>query len=125
MQPPAAMLKQGINQLPTLGDGRQSGTSASPSMLNASPESAAGGNLALLETGDVVRVDLKNRKVTLQISDDELKLRRQSYVEPEIVNETPWQEMYRGCVGQLSTGGCLDFATKYRKVSEKAPRHNH
>ena len=125
MQPPAAMLKQGIRQLPTMGDGRQSGTSASPSLLNASPESAAGGNMALLETNDVVRVDLKNRTVMLLISDEELATRRQNYVEPEIVNETPWQEMYRGCVGQLSTGGCLDFATKYRNVSEKVPRHNH
>ncbi len=125
MQPPAALLKQGINQLPTMGDGRQSGTSASPSVLNASPESAAGGNMALLETNDVVRVDLKNRTVMLLIADEELATRRQNYVEPEIVNETPWQEMYRGCVGQLSTGGCLDFATKYRNVSEKVPRHNH
>ena len=125
MQPPAAMLQQGIQQLPTLGDGRQSGTSASPSMLNASPESAVGGNLALLETNDTVRVDLNNRTVTLLITDEEMAERRRNYQPPEIVNNTPWQEMYRGCVGQLSTGGCMEFATKYRNVAEQIPRHNH
>lgn len=125
MQPPTALLQRGVQYMPTLGDGRQSGTSASPSMLNASPESAAGGNLALLETGDIVRIDLNNRTVMLQISDDELKRRRENYVPPEITNETPWQEMYRGCVGQLATGGCMDFAASYQKVAEKVPRHNH
>lgn len=125
MTPPANLLQKGMQYLPTLGDGRQSGTSASPSMLNASPESAAGGNLALLETGDTVRVDLNARTVMLQVSDAELQKRRENYQPPEIVNDTPWQEMYRGCVGQLSTGGCLEFATKYRNVAEILPRHNH
>ena len=114
MTPPAKLLQLGIQYLPTLGDGRQSGTSASPSMLNASPESAAGGNLALLETGDIVRIDLNARTVMLQVSDEELADRRANYQAPEIVNDTPWQEMYRGCVGQLSTGGCMEFA---REVS--------
>ena len=94
-------------------------------MLNASPESAAGGNLALLETGDTVRIDLNERTVNLMISDEELQQRRNDYVAPEIVNETPWQEIYRGCVGQLGTGGCFDFATQYRQLAEKIPRHNH
>lgn len=125
MTPPGRLLREGIKYLPTLGDGRQSGTSASPSMLNASPESAAGGNLALLETGDVVRIDLNARTVTLLVSDEELQRRREAYIPPAIENETPWQEIYRGCVGQLSTGGCMDFATKYRDVAHKVPRHNH
>ena len=125
MQPPGEMLQRGVRYLPTLGDGRQSGTSDSPSMLNASPESAAGGNLALLETGDTVRIDLNERTVNLMISDEELQQRRNDYVAPRIVNETPWQEIYRGCVGQLGTGGCFDFATQYRQLAEKIPRHNH
>lgn len=125
MTPPANLLQKGMQYLPTLGDGRQSGTSASPSMLNASPESAAGGNLALLETGDTVCIDLNARTVMLLVSDEELQRRREKYQPPEIVNDTPWQEMYRGCVGQLSTGGCLEFATKYRNVAEILPRHNH
>ncbi|MCP4785245.1 MAG: dihydroxy-acid dehydratase family protein [Fuerstiella sp.] len=125
MQPPATLLQKGIKQLPTMGDGRQSGTSASPSLLNASPESAAGGNLALLQTDDTVRVDLNERTVTLMVSDNELTERRQNYEPPEITNETPWQEIYRGCVGQLATGGCFDFATNYQKVAERVPRHNH
>ena len=125
MQPPAALLQKGVNQLPTMGDGRQSGTSASPSLLNASPESAVGGNLALLQTDDTVRIDLNDRTVTLLVSDEELEARRKNYQPPEITNETPWQEIYRGCVGQLATGGCFDFATNYHKVAEQVPRHNH
>lgn len=125
MTPPANLLQKGMQYLPTLGDGRQSGTSASPSMLNASPESAAGGNLALLETDDTIRIDLNARTVMLLVADEELQKRRENYQPPEIVNDTPWQEMYRGCVGQLSTGGCLEFATKYRNVAEILPRHNH
>lgn len=125
MQPPAALLQRGVSYMPTLGDGRQSGTSASPSMLNASPESAAGGNLALLETGDTVRIDLNDRTVRLLISDTELQQRRDNYVPPDFTNETPWQEIYRNCVGQLATGGCFEFATKYRRVAEKVPRNNH
>ncbi|MDG2126940.1 MAG: dihydroxy-acid dehydratase family protein [Fuerstiella sp.] len=125
MQPPARLLQKGIKQLPTMGDGRQSGTSASPSLLNASPESAAGGNLALLQTDDTVRIDLNERTVTLMVSDEELVERRRNYEPPEIKNETPWQEIYRDCVGQLATGGCFDFATNYHKVAEQVPRHNH
>lgn len=125
MQPPDRLLDDGIDTLPTLGDGRQSGTSASPSILNVSPESAVGGNLALLETGDEIQIDLKNRKVELLIDDFELNRRRDAYVAPEIKSDTPWQEIYRGCVGQLGTGGCLDFATKYKKVCDSIPRRNH
>lgn len=125
MTPPAHLLKQGVEYLPTLGDGRQSGTSASPSMLNVSPEAATGGNLALLETGDTVRIDLNERSVKLLVSDEELAARSSQYIPPELANQTPWQEMYRGCVGQLSTGGCLEFATKFRDVAADLPRHNH
>jgi dihydroxy-acid dehydratase len=125
MQPPAALIEQGIRELPTMGDGRQSGTSASPSLLNASPESAVGGNMALLETGDRVRIDLKNRTVNLLITDEELQQRRTDYVAPELTNATPWQQLYRENVGQLATGACMDFATAYRNVRDDLPRHSH
>lgn len=125
MQPPAALLEQGVTELPTLGDGRQSGTSASPSLLNASPESAIGGNLCLLQTGDTVRIDLNARRVDLLVPDDELAQRRAAWTPPEIAHQTPWQELYRDCTGQLSTGACFDFATKYRNVAAEPPRHNH
>jgi len=127
MQPPAALIKRGITTLPTMGDGRQSGTSASPSILNASPESAAGGNLALLQTGDMVRIDLVKCRVDVLISDEELAERRAAHVEDELVNQTPWQQMYRETVGQLSTGGCMELATAYQDVARTmgTPRHSH
>ena len=125
MQPPDVLLKQGIHTLPTMGDGRQSGTSASPSILNIAPESAAGGNLALLETDDKVRVDLNECCVELLVSNEALAKRRENYAPPELSHQTPWQEMYRGCVGQLDTGACIEFATKYRDVAGDYPRHYH
>lgn len=127
MQPPAALIKRGITTLPTMGDGRQSGTSASPSILNASPESAAGGNLALLRTGDMVRIDLVKCRVDVLISDEELAERRAAHVEAELVNQTPWQQIYRETVGQLSTGGCMELATAYQDVARTmgTPRHSH
>ena len=125
MQPPADMIKRGVDTLPTMGDGRQSGTAASPSILNVSPESAVGGNLALIETGDEVCVDLNQCSVELMVDAEELERRRSAYVAPELEHQTPWQEIYRGCVGQLSTGGCLELATKYRKVGDVIPRRNH
>src|SRR4029453_2307657 len=106
----------GIESLPTCGDGRQSGTSASPSILNASPEAAVGGGLALLQTGDRVRVDLKARRVDVLIDDAELARRRAAGRPPVLVNQTPWQEIYRTMVGQLSTGACLEAATLYLDV---------
>ena len=125
MQPPDALLKAGIDTLPTMGDGRQSGTAASPSILNIAPESLAGGNLALLETGDEVRVDLNVCRVDLLVTDEVLAKRRENYSPPELHHQTPWQEMYRGCVGQLDTGACIEFATKYRDVRGDIPRHYH
>ena len=125
MQPPAELIKKGVDTLPTMGDGRQSGTAASPSILNISPESAVGGNLALLETGDTIRVDLNTCSVELQVNDAELARRRAGYTPPKLDHQTPWQEIYRGCVGQLVTGGCLELATKYRGVGGCIPRRNH
>lgn len=125
MLPPDALVRQGINVLPCIGDGRQSGTSASPSILNASPESAVGGNLAILETGDQVRIDLNARRVDVLISDEELAARR-SKLELKIPpSQTPWQEVFRAHVGQLSSGAVLEFAVKYQRVGDNLPRHNH
>jgi dihydroxy-acid dehydratase len=93
--------------------------------LNIAPESAVGGNLALLETGDEVRVDLNECRVELLVSDEALAKRGENYSPPELRHQTPWQEMYRGCVGQLDTGACIEFATKYRDVAGDHPRHYH
>jgi dihydroxy-acid dehydratase len=125
MQPPDALIRKGITALPTLGDGRQSGTSDSPSILNASPESAAGGNLALLQTGDIVRVDLEAGRCDVLIGDEELAARRRAAPPPVPPSQTPWQEMYRATVGQLHTGACLELALQYRDVGHDMPRHNH
>jgi dihydroxy-acid dehydratase len=125
MTPPDALVRQGVRMLPCLGDGRQSGTSDSPSILNASPESAAGGNLAILQTGDLVKVDLRNRQVELLLSGEEIARRWQDYKVPELVNDSPWQELYRTHTGQLETGACLEFAVKYRDAGKVVPRHSH
>ncbi|MFL6636517.1 MAG: IlvD/Edd family dehydratase [Massilia sp.] len=125
MQPPDALIKKGINALPTLGDGRQSGTSDSPSILNASPESAAGGNLALLRTGDRVRVDLNTGSCNVLIADEELEARRKDAPPPIPPNQTPWQQIYRATVGQLHTGAVMEMALQYRGVGHDMPRHNH
>ncbi|MCE3261097.1 MAG: dihydroxyacid dehydratase/phosphogluconate dehydratase protein [Pseudoduganella sp.] len=125
MQPPDALIKQGINALPTLGDGRQSGTSDSPSILNASPESAAGGNLAWLRTGDRIRVDLQAGRCDVLVSDEEMALRKRAAPPPVPASQTPWQEIYRATVGQLQTGACLELAVPYRGVGQDMPRHNH
>ena len=127
MQPPAALLKRGIDTLPTLGDGRQSGTSASPSILNVSPEAAVGGGLALLVSGDKIRIDLKTRKVDLMIPDAELAQRRAAWKPPVLKNMTPWEEIYRSMVGQQGSGACLEPATLYLNIVETRgeSRHNH
>ena len=125
MQPPDALLRAGIKELPTLGDGRQSGTSASPSILNASPEAYAGGGLARLRTGDRVRVDLKTRRVDALVPEAEWQARSTAAFTTPPPNATPWQQLYRNHVGQLHTGACLDFACEYRAVCAKVPRHNH
>lgn len=125
MQPPDALIRQGINHLPTVGDGRQSGTSESPSILNASPEAVVGGGLALLQTGDRVRLDLNASTLDALVDPAEWQARREAWVAPEIVNQTPWQEIYRTHVGQLAEGGCLELATAYQRVARSLPRDNH
>ncbi len=125
MQPPDHLIKQGINHLPTVGDGRQSGTSESPSILNASPESVVGGGLALLKTGDPVRLDLNQSTLDAVVDEAEWSQRKQDWVEPALEHQTPWQEMYRMHVGQLADGGCLELATAYQKVAKTIPRDNH
>jgi dihydroxy-acid dehydratase len=125
MQPPDALLKRGIMSLPTLGDGRQSGTSDSPSILNASPESAAGGGLAWLRTGDTIRIDLNSGACDALVAEDEIARRQAEPPPPIPPSNTPWEELYREKTGQLSTGGVLEMAIKYRGTSETTPRHNH
>jgi dihydroxy-acid dehydratase len=126
MQPPDALLKRGINTLPTIGDGRQSGTSDSPSILHAAPESAAGGGLAWLRTGDVIRIDLYAGRCDMLVPDEEIERRKNEEGVPPIPeSRTPWQEIYRASVGQLDGGGVLEAALRYRGVASKTPRHNH
>jgi dihydroxy-acid dehydratase len=131
MRPPAYLIKQGIASLPCIGDGRQSGTSASPSILNASPEAAAGGGLAILKSGDRVRVDLRRREVNLLAPQAELTARRQAleaaHGYPFPPSQTPWQEIQRGMVDQLADGMVLKPAVKYQKIDETfgIPRDNH
>ncbi len=125
MQPPDAMLRAGVRELPTMGDGRQSGTAASPSILNASPEAFAGGGLARLRTGDRVRVDLNARRVTALVPETEWEARDTAAWDVAPASATPWQQLYRDHVGQLHTGGCLEFACAYRAVCGTVPRHNH
>ena len=125
MQPPDRLIREGILELPTLGDGRQSGTSASPSILNASPESAVGGGLALLKTGDILRIDLNQGSLDVMLDKSELQKRHDELKTEEIENQTPWQEIYRNTVGQLSSGGIIELAAKYRKIRNTIPRHSH
>jgi dihydroxy-acid dehydratase len=127
MQPPDALLKQGIADLPTMGDGRQSGTSASPSILNVSPEAAIGGGLALLKTGDRIRIDLNTRRVDVLLPEEELARRRAEYTPPTLTNATPWQELYRATVGPLATGACMEPALAYLDILAKnpVPRDSH
>ncbi len=131
MRPPAALIRAGVHELPCLGDGRQSGTSGSPSILNASPEAALGGGLALLQTGDRVRIDLERKTADMLVSEAELERRRQAleksggyrYPEPQ----TPWQEIQRALVGQFETGAVLELAVKYQRIAatKGIPRQNH
>ena len=131
MRPPAALIRRGVTALPCIGDGRQSGTSASPSILNASPEAAAGGGLALLRDGDVLRIDLRAGRVDLKLPADELAARRSAleaaggYRYP--ASQTPWQEMQRAAVAQLGDGMVLEPAVKYRRIAQVSgvPRDNH
>jgi xylonate dehydratase len=125
MQPPDALIQRGITSLPTLGDGRQSGTSDSPSILNASPESAAGGGLSWLKTGDMIKVDLAAGTCNALVDPAEIA-RRKGLAPPAIPqSQTPWEEIYREKTGQLDKGAVLELAVKYRQTSKRVPRHNH
>ena len=127
MQPPDRLLKKGINTLPTIGDGRQSGTSESPSILNVSPESAIGGSLLIVKTGDKIKVDLNNSRIDLLISDEEIANRKKNIKIPKLKNQTPWQEISRSLVGQLETGACLETESVYLDITNTKgmPRHSH
>ena len=131
MRPPDYLLKRGIDELPCIGDGRQSGTSGSPSILNASPEAATGGGLALLVTGDRVRIDLGKRSVDALVSEDELASRRDALADAGgygyPASQTPWQEIQRGLVDELSNGMVLKPAVAYQRIAETkgVPRDNH
>lgn len=131
MRPPSYLITEGVHALPCIGDGRQSGTSGSPSILNASPEAAAMGGLALLRTGDVVRIDLRQATANVLVSDAELAERR-AKLEAEggfayPASQTPWQEMQRSVVGQMNTGAILEGAEKYQRIAQTMglPRDNH
>ncbi len=131
MRAPAYLLREGVRDLPCLGDGRQSGTSGSPSILNASPEAAADGGLALLRTGDRVRIDLKRGTADLLASDAEISERRAAlksaggYKYPP--SQTPWQAIQRGLVGQMETGAILEGAEAFQRIAQTRglPRDNH
>jgi len=131
MRPPAYLIKQGVHALPCIGDGRQSGTSGSPSILNASPEAATGGNIALLKTGDRMRIDLNTRRVDVLIDETEMAARRAAfeaaggYKYP--ASQTPWQEFQRSMIGELETGAVLEPAVKYHRIVDTLglPRDNH
>jgi dihydroxy-acid dehydratase len=131
MRPPAQLLLDGVHALPCLGDGRQSGTSGSPSILNASPEAAANGGLAVLKTGDRVRVDLKRGAVDVLLPEAELQARRDAlqaaggYAYP--ASQTPWQAIQRSVVGQMETGAILEGAEQFQRIAQTRglPRDNH
>lgn len=125
MQPPVELLKRGVRELPTMGDGRQSGTSGSPSILNASPEAAAGGGLAWLRTGDRVRFDLNTGACDALVDAAEWERRKAEGPPAHLPSHTPWEAIARAHVGELATGGCLEMATLFQKVGERVPRHNH
>ena len=126
MQPPDALIQRGTMTLPTLGDGRQSGTADSPSILNASPESAVGGGLSWLLSGDTIRIDLNAGSCDALVSAEEIARRRRELPAPPIPpSHSPWEALYREKTGQLADGATMDFALDYQRISEKTPRHNH
>ena len=130
MRPPSYLLKQGITALPCIGDGRQSGTSASPSILNASPEAAGGGGLALLKNGDRIRIDLKTFRVDVLLPEEELAERARALVAsgnyPIPESQSPWQQYFRSLVGPFSEGMVLKGAPEFRDIANKSvPRNNH
>jgi dihydroxy-acid dehydratase len=131
MRAPVQLIAQGVHVLPCIGDGRQSGTSGSPSILNASPEAAVGGGLAVLRSGDRIRVDLRKGEVNVLLSEAELAQRRKDLETaggyPYPASQTPWQEMQRNTIGQFEGGAVLEPAVKYQRIARTKgiPRHNH
>ena len=130
MRPPVGLINDGIHNLPCIGDGRQSGTSGSPSILNASPEAAVGGGLALVKTGDRIRIDLRRGEANMLVSADELAARRKALEDaggfPIPASQTPWQEMQRAAITQADSGAVLEEAPKYQRLAQKyTPRHSH
>lgn len=130
MRPPAALIQAGVHALPCLGDGRQSGTSGSPSILNAAPEAAVGGGLALVKTGDRIRIDLAKRSADMLVAPEEIEHRRQALADvPEYVpaSQTPWQEIHRNVTGQFEGGAVIELAVKYQRIAQTKglPRDSH
>ena len=125
MQPSDDLIKKGIKELPCIGDGRQSGTSAAPSILNASPESAVGGGLAWLKTGDMIKIDLNNYTADMLIDEEEIEKRKLDGVPPYPESQTPWQEIYRKNVGQIDKGAVLEDSVKFQDIKKDLPRNNH
>ncbi|HEY7223636.1 MAG TPA: IlvD/Edd family dehydratase [Micromonosporaceae bacterium] len=127
MQPPTALIMRGIDAIPTMGDGRQSGTADAPSILNISPEAAAGGNIAILRTGDRITLDIPNHRLDVELTDEEIAERWRHHTSPALTNQTPWQELFRTYTGQMDTGSCLDFATAYQDIiaTKGLPRDSH
>jgi dihydroxy-acid dehydratase len=131
MRAPAYLIREGVHALPCIGDGRQSGTSASPSILNASPEAAAMGGLALLKTGDRVRIDLQRGTADVLIPAEEVAERRRALAEaggfPYPASQTPWQAIQRAMVGQMNTGAILEGAEQFQRIAQTfgIPRDNH
>lgn len=125
MQPPDHLLKRGITSLPTIGDGRQSGTADSPSILNASPESAAGGGLAYLRSGDTIRIDFNTGRCDMLVDEAEIERRKAEGIPPVPPSATPWQKIYRETVTQLADGATIRDAETFRGLAATPPRHNH
>nr|WP_302053807.1 IlvD/Edd family dehydratase [Sphingomonas tagetis] len=130
MRPPVALIQAGVNALPCLGDGRQSGTSGSPSILNAAPEAAVGGGLSLVRTGDRIRIDLARRSADMLVDEAELARRRAELAgSPDYVpaSQTPWQEIHRTITGQFDGGAVIELAVKYQRIAQTQglPRDSH
>ena len=125
MQPSDELIKKGIKELPCIGDGRQSGTSGSPSILNASPESAVGGGLAWLKTGDIIRIDLNKCSADMIVDNEEIEKRKKEGVPYYPASQTPWQEIYRKNVSQIDKGAVMEDAVKFQDVKKDLPRNNH
>jgi dihydroxy-acid dehydratase len=125
MQPSDELIKKGVQELPCIGDGRQSGTSGSPSILNASPESAVGGGLAWLRTGDIIKIDLNKYTADMLVDEKEIEKRKLDGIPSYPESQTPWQEIYRKNVGQIDKGAVLEDAVKFQNIKKDLPRNNH